>query len=379
MHRIRLTSLGGLLILLAVGRPLRAQTRSTFDVGVSRLELEAERNSAIGPSAQWQASLERARLFSSISGTGFAAGGTLSGAAGGTVQWRWYPALPWRIDSGLELSSIGGSGARTATTARGSLRLIRVMDVGGAWVRAGTSASRREAGTLPARNVDAGVWWGERRALLAASAKHEWSTAQLFLGTDRRNVVGTTAVRYTEGATTMQLRGDDATLTLGGVVRRDPGAERVIDAGWTAELALWRSANVAFVLAAARTLPDFERGADALRAITLGIRIGEPPPAGDPALRGRPIVQVGEHADERGRVLRIRAAGARRVEVRGDFTDWEPVQLAPDGDGFRLSAPLSSGTHRVLVRVDDGEWPPAANTPAVDDDLGGRVGLLVVP
>ena len=26
-----------------------------------------------------------------------------------------------------------------------------------------------------------------------------------------------------------------------------------------------------------------------------------------------------------------------------------------------------------------GAWRPAANTPAVDDDLGGRAGLLVVP
>jgi hypothetical protein len=40
---------------------------------------------------------------------------------------------------------------------------------------------------------------------------------------------------------------------------------------------------------------------------------------------------------------------------------------------------MPSGTHRVLVRIDGGEWRPAANTPAVDDDLGGRVGLLVVP
>jgi hypothetical protein len=31
------------------------------------------------------------------------------------------------------------------------------------------------------------------------------------------------------------------------------------------------------------------------------------------------------------------------------------------------------------VRIDGGAWMPAANTPAVDDDFGGRVGLLLVP
>jgi hypothetical protein len=40
---------------------------------------------------------------------------------------------------------------------------------------------------------------------------------------------------------------------------------------------------------------------------------------------------------------------------------------------------MSKGTHRMLVRIDRGAWRPAANTPAVNDDLGGRVGLLVVP
>ena len=39
----------------------------------------------------------------------------------------------------------------------------------------------------------------------------------------------------------------------------------------------------------------------------------------------------------------------------------------------------ASGTHRIVVRIDGGPWRPATNTPAVDDDLGGRVGLLVVP
>jgi len=38
---------------------------------------------------------------------------------------------------------------------------------------------------------------------------------------------------------------------------------------------------------------------------------------------------------------------------------------------------LSSGSHRLLLRIDGGEWRTAANTPAVDDDLGGKAGLLV--
>jgi len=47
--------------------------------------------------------------------------------------------------------------------------------------------------------------------------------------------------------------------------------------------------------------------------------------------------------------------------------------------GFEHEFALVAGTHRVVVRIDGAAWRPATNTPAVDDDLGGRVGLLVVP
>ena len=74
-----------------------------------------------------------------------------------------------------------------------------------------------------------------------------------------------------------------------------------------------------------------------------------------------------------------RASGARTVEIMADFTNWEPVSLTPGAAGFEHEFALGAGTHRAVVRIDGGSWRPATNTPAVDDDLGGRVGLLVVP
>jgi hypothetical protein len=55
------------------------------------------------------------------------------------------------------------------------------------------------------------------------------------------------------------------------------------------------------------------------------------------------------------------------------------VTLVPGREGFETTLAMAPGSHRILLRVDGGRWRPAANTPAVDDDLGGRVGLLVVP
>ena len=78
-------------------------------------------------------------------------------------------------------------------------------------------------------------------------------------------------------------------------------------------------------------------------------------------------------------MLTVRALGAKSVEVMGAFSDWAPVMLAPNGVVFERAVSLRSGSHHLVVRVNGGAWRPAANTPAVDDDFGGRAGLLVVP
>jgi hypothetical protein len=77
--------------------------------------------------------------------------------------------------------------------------------------------------------------------------------------------------------------------------------------------------------------------------------------------------------------VRVIAPGAHTVELMADFTNWTPVTLTAAHDAFESPFTLESGTHRLVLRIDGGQWRAAANTPAVDDDLGGRVGLLVVP
>ena len=53
----------------------------------------------------------------------------------------------------------------------------------------------------------------------------------------------------------------------------------------------------------------------------------------------------------------VRAPGARRVEVKGDFTDWQPLALTASGDGrYRYALGLPPGMHRFNLRVDGGEW-----------------------
>jgi hypothetical protein len=67
------------------------------------------------------------------------------------------------------------------------------------------------------------------------------------------------------------------------------------------------------------------------------------------------------------------------VELRSDATGWQSVELVRRDDHWEARIALAAGTHRVMLRVDDGEWTVPGNLPTVDDDFGGRVGLLVVP
>jgi hypothetical protein len=377
VRRARLAALGGLLIALAVGRPLGAQTHSSGEIGLSLLRFTDDSVNVLAPSARWWLVDETPHLLGRVTAGGFAGPGGTGGSVDLAADWRSALMAGWRGELGGELSGVAGNESRSSGTALLSVRMLHAVMTGGVWLQGNGSASRREAGGLWGRSIDAGSWWQGTRALITASCRAEWSAAQLFLGPGRQNVVGTVPVRLTEGIVGMQLDGSTTALSLSATVRRDPGAARVVDAGFSASAVFWQSESRAFVISAIRQLPDFERGADAVQMLTMGIRLNEPTPLAARAIRARPIIQIG--GDTGARVLRVRAPGARRVEVMGDFTEWEPIELASSGDVFSRTVTLTPGTHRIVVRLDGGPWLPAANTPAVDDDFGGRVGLLLVP
>ncbi|HEY8469772.1 MAG TPA: hypothetical protein VIL18_09020 [Longimicrobiales bacterium] len=81
-------------------------------------------------------------------------------------------------------------------------------------------------------------------------------------------------------------------------------------------------------------------------------------------------------------LVRLRVPGARRVELKGDITDWEIVTLRrstqhPDlwEETFRKPA----GVYHVNIRVDGGDWAVPPGLVAVPDRFGGTVGVLDFP
>jgi len=80
-----------------------------------------------------------------------------------------------------------------------------------------------------------------------------------------------------------------------------------------------------------------------------------------------------------GRTLVVHAGEASNIEVSGDFTDWEPVPLAPGaGATWMVTLPLAPGTYRFNIRIDGGAWVVPVGVTRLADEFGGTVGLLTV-
>ena len=83
------------------------------------------------------------------------------------------------------------------------------------------------------------------------------------------------------------------------------------------------------------------------------------------------------------RLFTVVAPDARTVAVAGSFNRWDPSThplSGPDLSGrWTVVIPLPPGRYEYLFVVDDKEWvtdPPALS---VEDGMGGRNSLLIVP
>lgn len=93
----------------------------------------------------------------------------------------------------------------------------------------------------------------------------------------------------------------------------------------------------------------------------------------------RSEITIGDVGPDGARTLRIRATGAHELEIMGDFSNWRPMAMTKSSGGSWLArVVLTPGTHRINVRVDGGDWHAPRGLPALADDFGGSVGILII-
>jgi hypothetical protein len=67
------------------------------------------------------------------------------------------------------------------------------------------------------------------------------------------------------------------------------------------------------------------------------------------------------------------------VEIVAEWTHWERQPLKKSGKHWLLDVQLAPGVYRFNLILDGTRWIVPDGVSAVDDDLGGRTGVLLVP
>jgi len=195
-------------------------------------------------------------------------------------------------------------------------------------------------------------------------------------------------LHYTDA--TVSLSWTAPTLDLAGSLTARRGSDVVRGGAWAnANATVWLSRHVAFVAGWGNFAPDPGQALPGGRYITMSFRLGTrpvrypeiriAPPKPVPARPGVARDFELQAQSDGQSLIRVRVAGAERVELMGDFSDWRPVSLVhASRDAWEIALPLTPGTHHFNVRVDGGEWEVPAETPSMNDDFNGRVGVFLV-
>ena len=346
---------------------------SSVDIGGSSMRY-ADSISSSGPSLSPSISVNWERASASAAGTysHFNSGWSSQGVVDGSVFTR---------SAGLfvgELSASAGGSLHADDSRTGQvLSIARVHAMAatrGAWLGAGAG-----------RTWDGALW----RTVLA-------SEAGAWLNAGGLSLVGSVApmrvadtIRYVD--TQLSSRWSSDRLELGASVGVRGGAHVPAIGGtgngWgSVAVVTWLVPQVGLVLDAGTYPVDLTQGFPGGRFATLSVRLRTSPPrqsrsaAAEDAARSKGVSSFVVDPGSSGTTIRVRAPGARTVEVMGDFTVWRPVAMRPAGDGsWFLAVALDRGTHQVNVRVDGGTWAVPPGLPIVTDEFGGSFGLLIVP
>jgi hypothetical protein len=277
--------------------------------------------------------------------------------------------------------SAHGDGTKTGQTV-GTIRGHLLAPRAGAWIGGGAgyvrTSDQRSNGL---RHLEAGGWTRLGQVTL--------------LGSVSPTAVGD-SIRYTDGQ--LFLRWIAGRVELNGSLGWRSGSRRPTDPGdrsvWgNGTGAVWVTPWLAVTASGGSYPLDLTQGFPGGRYGSVGIRLTTRSRTASPEWEGRhgreltnpaefgiASFEVGAGAGSAGTwTVRVRAPGAKSVELSGDFTSWEPVTLTASGDGWWTARlPIPPGTHQVSVRRDGGRWLVPPGLIGIRDEFGGEAGILVI-
>jgi hypothetical protein len=366
------------LVTIAIGSPAGAQSGTTVSVDVG--------GSQVTQSGGWSATALNVSPGLRVDGqsTLLLAGGSFSqfdgawstqGSALGSV----FTSLA--RPTGLELLG-AASGTRhqfgvSTAEGRALARLHARRTDMGLWIGGGAGTAYDGDSTHVLQLLDGGVWFSVARALAAVGV------SPIRLSNERRY---TTA----ELSIWVPLKSMDISLTGGMNSGNRDRAESIPRSWGSASAVFWLGRSAGIAVAGGRYAPTPTQGTPGGTFLTAALRLANrrpytPPDPGGAVPAGRApaalaVTDFSATTAAGSTTIRIRAPGARLVEVSADFTQWEPVRLASAGDDWWvLTMPIRPGTYEINVRVDGGRWLVPPGTTVVHDRVGGASGRLVIP
>lgn len=382
MTPARLVALG--LLLVCAPRAGAAQRMSELRVeagaaSVSQRGFDAERAALLA--VLWRRPAERWTFLTSSNLT--YAADSLAAAQGVAVV-----DLPWNFSERFR-TEIGTAGAsfslRSAGRGGNGNVFARQHFVGperGAFVGIATGRTTRDGVTSGSRSADAGVWQRFGMLYLSGALTHFTSADwPLLFASGAFTTPDDDRFRLLDKMLTVQVRNGPHDFTLNFIARDGLGATVARNRTLTASGTLQITERFALLGSGGRQLADPLRGLPQADLVTFSGRVSfGPKPL--PVMQRSVIAEAGVIAVAGGGgelVVRVLAVESMLVEVAGDFSNWEPLEMEREGAFWVARARVSTGKHRVAVRVNLGPWRAPRNLARVRDDYGGEAGLVVVP
>lgn len=329
----------------------------------------------------WRKPTERWTLYTS--GNLTYAGDSLAAAQGvAAVSFPWAEDSPFRTDVGLAGATFSLRTAGKGGNVNAFARQHWVADRGGAWFGASQGGANRDRFWSRASAVDAGGWGRLARLYASGSVSRLYTSDELLLATAGLVTPAQPGPYELEDwQFVLQLRGGPHDVTGSYTRRRAIAGADFEQRAYFGSATLQLTDRVALVGGVGTQLADPVRGLPQADLVMASLRVSfgpQPLPVMQRSAIAEAVVSVGENG---GGMLEVRvfAIDTLKVEVAGDFSNWQPLPLERDGSYFVARAALPSGKYRVGVRTTDGPWRAPRNLARVRDDFGGESGLIVIP
>ena len=381
-----------LACVAALSTPLFAQGTGSLSAGLARVRYADTLSvtaATVEPTLRYDSdlvSLLASGTYAQLSSGSRASSWTSQGELAGSV---FTPALgPLRGEIvGRAGMSAHEDGTRTGEwQTLGRAHLMRMAR--GAWIGGGGGRTWDGASWRDVRAADAGAWMRQASTTLVAIA------TPTSISVPATGPSASTSLRYTD--VELSARWAQGRVELGGTLGHRAGDATVSasdERTWGSGTASVRLTRWIMLVGSAGAYPiDFAQGFPGGRyaSISVGIAPRAKRSGGD----GAEMIRSVDAADPEEQTaaftvealpsgaqrVRLRAPSAASVEVAGDFSAWQPIQMRRVNAGWwETELAVPAGTHEVSVRLNGGRWDAPPGLPVIVDELGGRSGFLVVP